>query len=241
MNKFALILLCTGICTLTSPMTLVGTEDPCFKSVNNKENSSDDDKAEAKAEKSPHTFTGNVSLISDYRFRGISQTMRRPAIQGGFDYAHSSGIYLGTWASNVDGTCHYLNNTSMEWDLYGGYKGKLFPCYLPDFGYNIGIIYYYYPGGRASVPRSVGYDTTEGNLEFSWRWVAIKYSQTFSNYFGVNSANPPTNWEKNKAICPNGSSRGSNYIEVNLTFPMPYVAKTTLLLHGGHQIINPSC
>ncbi len=45
---------------------------------------------------SPHTFTGNVGLFSDYRFRGISQTYKQPAIQGGFDYSHSSGIYLGT-------------------------------------------------------------------------------------------------------------------------------------------------
>ena len=41
--------------------------------------------------------TGNISLVSDYRFRGISQTFEKPAIQGGFDYAHASGIYLGNW------------------------------------------------------------------------------------------------------------------------------------------------
>ena len=42
-----------------------------------------------------HTITGNVGLFSEYRFRGISQTFAKPAIQGGFDYSHASGIYLG--------------------------------------------------------------------------------------------------------------------------------------------------
>ena len=46
-----------------------------------------------------HTFTGNATLVSDYRSRGISQTFNLPAVQAGFDYAHSSGLYLGTWAS----------------------------------------------------------------------------------------------------------------------------------------------
>ena len=47
-------------------------------------------------------ITGNVGLTTDYVFRGISQTDEKPAIQGGLDYAHSSGAYAGVWASNVD-------------------------------------------------------------------------------------------------------------------------------------------
>ncbi|HBD38686.1 MAG TPA: hypothetical protein DC084_34445, partial [Cupriavidus sp.] len=50
---------------------------------------------------SPHTITANVSLVSDYRYRGLSQTNRRPAIQGGFDYAHESGFYIGNWNSSI--------------------------------------------------------------------------------------------------------------------------------------------
>lgn len=56
---------------------------------------------EMPAPTSPHPITGNLGLVSDYRFRGISQTATRPAIQGGFDYAHASGIYAGTWASKL--------------------------------------------------------------------------------------------------------------------------------------------
>ncbi|EYS85711.1 hypothetical protein CF68_09885, partial [Cupriavidus sp. SK-4] len=56
-----------------------------------------DAEAPAAAPASPHTFTANVSLVSDYRYRGISQTNLRPAIQGGFDYTHESGFYVGNW------------------------------------------------------------------------------------------------------------------------------------------------
>lgn len=57
---------------------------------------------------SPHTFTGNLTLASEYLYRGIAQTRGRPALQGGFDYAHASGLYAGLWGSNIswinDGT-----------------------------------------------------------------------------------------------------------------------------------------
>ena len=68
-----------------------------------------------------HTFTGNATLVSDYRFRGITQTFKLPAVQAGFDYAHSSGVYLGTWASNVSNNV-YANGAGLEWDFYGGYQ-----------------------------------------------------------------------------------------------------------------------
>ena len=75
---------------------------------------------------SPHSLSGNISLTSDYVFRGVSQTQNGPAIQGGIDYAHASGFYAGTWASNVDWvSLGFKNNSSMEIDLYGGYKGSL--------------------------------------------------------------------------------------------------------------------
>src|SRR5256885_16505330 len=57
--------------------------------------------AAAPAPTPEHTITGNVGLFSQYIFRGLTQTNRDPALQGGFDYAHSSGFYAGTWASNI--------------------------------------------------------------------------------------------------------------------------------------------
>ena len=78
-----------------------------------------------------YTLTGNVGLFSQYVFRGISQTDEDPAVQGGIDFAHKSGIYLGTWASNVswlsDGNPDV--SASMEWDFYGGYKLALAHLY----------------------------------------------------------------------------------------------------------------
>ena len=79
---------------------------------------------------------GNVTLASDYSFRGWSQTSRDPAIQGGFDVAFESGFSLGTWASNVN-----FGETSMEWDLYMGWSGEI------SDGMELGVqfIHFQYP------------------------------------------------------------------------------------------------
>ena len=88
------------------------------------------------AQDSAHTFSGNVTLASDYLYRGQSQTENSIAIQGGIDYGHELGLYLGTWASNITFT-----DDSAEVDFYGGYEGE-----LGDFGYSLNVIYYWYPG-----------------------------------------------------------------------------------------------
>src|SRR5690349_14450604 len=66
-----------------------------------------------------HMLTANVGLFSEYIFRGISQTGGKPAVQGGFDYAHSSGFYAGTWASNISWLEDFgqYNRSSLEWDF----------------------------------------------------------------------------------------------------------------------------
>src|SRR5687767_346218 len=72
-----------------------------------------------------HNFTGNVGLYSQYIFRGLTQTNKEPAIQGGFDYGHKSGWYAGTWASNISwlrDSNVYSGGGSGEFDFYGGYK-----------------------------------------------------------------------------------------------------------------------
>ena len=92
--------------------------------------------------KSDWTFTGNAGVFSDYRFRGISQTNKKPAFQGGFDIGHASGFYVGNWNSNVDSSLY--NGANLEMDFYGGYKLSAGPVAL-DFG----ALYYYYPGSGA--------------------------------------------------------------------------------------------
>ena len=85
------------------------------------------------------TITGNVSLTTDYAFRGISQTDESPAIQGGFDAAFgSSGAYAGAWASNIN---FGSGGSNMELDLYGGYKFA-----VGAVNFDVGVIGYLYPG-----------------------------------------------------------------------------------------------
>lgn len=89
----------------------------------------------------PGTFTGNVALTSDYVFRGVTQTLQDPAIQGGLDWDSGAGFYVGTWASSIE----FGDDASMELDLYGGYRGT-----IDNFSYDVGFLYYAYPGASAS-------------------------------------------------------------------------------------------
>ena len=87
-------------------------------------------------------FSGNVAMSSDYVWRGVSQTDNQLAISGGFDYSHESGLYIGTWASNVDSE-FFGGGTDpqIELDLYGGFGGE-----MGAISYDLGLIEYMYPG-----------------------------------------------------------------------------------------------
>src|SRR5450755_1123721 len=91
---------------------------------------------------SPLSF--NVSVTSDYRFRGISQTRLKPALQGGVDYALSSGFYVGAWASTIQWIKDNGVKGPVELDLYGGYKGEI----QKDLGYDVGLLQYAYVGNK---------------------------------------------------------------------------------------------
>src|SRR3954464_8485554 len=105
----------------------------------------------------PSPVAGNMTLVSEYRFRGIDQTFGKPAIQGGFDYSHESGIYLGNWNSNVSQGAGYPGG-NIEMDFYGGWK-KAFG----DFGLDLGAIYYYYPGSDAQFIGAANPHSTKTN------------------------------------------------------------------------------
>ncbi|OOZ23477.1 hypothetical protein BOW35_02205 [Solemya velum gill symbiont] len=81
-------------------------------------------------------ITANIGVTSNYLWRGTSQTDDAPAVSGGIDYAHESGFYLGTWASNID-----WGTTGVELDIYGGYANEL----EGGLGYDVGLISYIYP------------------------------------------------------------------------------------------------
>ena len=89
------------------------------------------------------TVTVNFSLVSDYRFRGISQSWAQPAVQGGIDYTHASGFYLGNWNSSISSNS-YNNGASLEMDLYGGYRFEP----VKDLTLDVGVLRYQYPGAR---------------------------------------------------------------------------------------------
>lgn len=93
----------------------------------------------ALAEESSFSVSGNVALTSDYVFRGVSQTDEEMAIQGGFDVEHSSGFYIGTWASNVD--AEFYADAEIEWDVYFGWAGDVGPV-----GLDVGFNHFEYPG-----------------------------------------------------------------------------------------------
>jgi len=107
-------------------------------------------------------ITANVAAASDYFFRGVTQTGGSAAVQGGLDYGHESGFYLGTWLSNV-------NFADAEVDWYGGYAGEL----GNGLGYDIGALYYYYPGkgdeelDYAEVAVSGSYDMFSAGLAYT--------------------------------------------------------------------------
>lgn len=181
---------------------------------------------------SPHTLTGNVGLYSQYIFRGLTQTNRKPALQGGFDYGHSSGLYVGTWASNIswlkenfstpgNTTGQYESGASLEWDFYGGFKNTFGKS---DFTYDFGLLYYYYPGsvkpatlctyGTVGCPKA---NTTELYAALGWKWIVVKYSHSIDNKtFGV------------------PDSRGTYYLEVNADVPIGG-SGLTANLHWGTQ------
>src|SRR5665647_2991268 len=84
----------------------------------------------ADAPATPPAVTANVGFVSNYLYRGISQTGAKPAIQGGFDYAHASGFYAGVWGSNISWVA--ASNASLELDTYFGFKNS----FATDFSYD---------------------------------------------------------------------------------------------------------
>ncbi|TVV76270.1 TorF family putative porin [Sphingomonas solaris] len=103
------------------------------------------EKAEAASDTTPPstlTVSGSASIASDYRFRGVSQSDQEMAVQGGMTIAHESGLYVGTWASNLAGWGTF-GGANMELDLIGGYKAK----FAGNATLDVGLTWYMYPGG----------------------------------------------------------------------------------------------
>lgn len=190
---------------------------------------------------SPHTLTGNVGLFSQYIFRGLTQTNGDPALQGGFDWSHSSGWYAGTWASNISwlkenatqpagvvvGTTAptvigtYGQGGSLEWDFYAGWKWG----FAPDWTLDLGTLYYWYPGKISATYNTLvsplipapKADTWEIYAGLSWKWLSAKLSYAIKDeVFGTLDAD------------------GTYYLDLTASYPIPNT-KLTLIAHYGIQ------
>jgi uncharacterized protein (TIGR02001 family) len=138
----------------------------------------------------PSPVTGNLTIASEYRFRGIDQTFGQPALQGGIDYSHASGLYLGNWNSNVSSGAGFPH-ANLEMDFYAGWK-KTFGA----IGLDLGAIYYMYPGSDPKI------DNKEVYIGGTWKMLSLKYFHSLGDYFDV----PDT--------------KNSNYIDLAVTFDL---------------------
>lgn len=178
--------------------------------------------AEAAAPPPDWTVTANVGVFNQYFFRGVGYTRGLPAVQGGFDVAHSSGFYAGVWGSNVHEAS--IPNANVEIDVYGGFA-KTFG----DFTADIGVLQFIFPGSKhfagpsgadafsaGSAGKSI--NTTELYAAGTWKFAQLKYSRAVTDYFGINK------------------SSGSNYLEGNINYE--FMPSWTLNLHVGRQTVE---
>jgi len=169
--------------------------------------------------------SANVTIGSEYIFRGIAQTKGNPTIQGGFDYALSNGFYVGTWGSNISwlsdqtpGDPATGASASMEWDVYGGYTGSI----SSDLGYDVGILTYNYPGDNLSSGNAKP-DTVELYGALTYKWLKAKYSVTTGSLFG---------WTK----ADGSKTSGSGYLDLSGSYDMG--SGLSVGAHLGHQTVS---
>ena len=175
--------------------------------------------AQAKAPEPDYTLSYNVGVVTDYRYRGISQSAKKPALQGGVDWAHKNGAYLGAWASTI----RWIKDSSVpgvdvkgpvELDLYGGYKGSI----NDTFSYDVGGLYYWYVGNDLKDLTGENANTFELYGALSFGPATVKYSHALTTLFGT----------------PN--SKNSGYLDVSATFDLG--SGFSLVPHVGWQKIR---
>lgn len=159
----------------------------------------------------------NVGAVTDYRYRGISQTRLKPALQGGVDFT-SGGLYLGAWASTIKWIKDAQGDAGLEIDLYGGYKGEI----TKGLGYDVGLLSYVYPSavtaGWSGPPTPyVNPNTTELYGALTYGPATVKYSHSVTPLFG------------------NVGSKNSYYLDLSATFD---VAGFSVVPHVGYQKVK---
>ena len=177
--------------------------------------------AQTRAPEPDYTVAYNVGVVTDYRFRGLSQTSFKPALQLGVDFAHKSGFYLGAFGSNVNWVKDFNLATkgNYEVDLYGGLKGKI----TEDLGFDVGLIAYIYPGnnsGALGTPGVGAYSNANTNEIYgglTYNVFSFKYSRSIGDFLG------------------NLRSGGSQYFDLSANFDLGN--GFTLTPHIGRQTV----
>jgi uncharacterized protein (TIGR02001 family) len=164
--------------------------------------------------------TGNVALVSDYMFRGLTQTWGRPAIQGGGDFNAKNGFAAGVWASSVSDRTY--PGAALELDVYASFGSAI----TSDWSWRAGLYSYLYPGGNLDDVGlgSRSFDTTEANASLTWRWLTLKVSRSLTDYFGIDGEQGYRD-----------DSKGTNYIELDAAIPLNDA--WSVALHAGHTDI----
>jgi uncharacterized protein (TIGR02001 family) len=172
--------------------------------------------AHAEEAKPDNEVTFNAALTSDYRYRGISQTRLKPAVQGGADYINNpTGFYVGTWLSTIKWTKDAGGGGDVEIDVYAGKRGEL----AKDVTYDVGVLTYVYSSnGLSGVPGFVSANTTEVYGQLGYGPAYIKYSHALTNLFGF------------------VDSKKSGYLDIgaNIDAGNGFTAN----LHAGHQKVE---
>ena len=161
-------------------------------------------------EPAPDPLSFNIGAVSEYRYRGISQTRLKPALQGGIDYADPSGFYVGTWGSTIKWIKDAGGDADVEVDFYGGYKAELSKGLTVD----VGVLQYLYPSNKLNPSAN----TLELYGALSFGPVTAKYSHSTTNLFGFTD------------------SKGSGYFDVSANFDLG--DGMTLTPHVGHQTVK---
>lgn len=160
------------------------------------------------------TLGFNAGVVSDYRYRGISQSRLQPALQGGVDYADKSGLYVGAWGSTIKWIQDTPNVTAgaTELDLYAGYKGA-----VGDVAYDLGFLRYEYANNNYKNA-GVNANTNEVYGAVTYGLFTAKYSHAISNLFG------------------NADSKNSYYLDLSANFDLG--DGYTLTPHVGYQKVK---
>ena len=164
----------------------------------------------------------NVGAVSDYRYRGISQTREKPAVQGGVDFS-MGGLYAGAWASTIKWVKDAYGDAQVEVDLYGGYKGEIVKDTL---SFDVGVLQYLYPSAKTSKWSQTYKDpnTTEVYGALTFGVATLKVSYAVSNLFG------------NYDFAGKKDSKGSLYIDLSANIDVG--GGVTFTPHLGHQKVE---